>query len=387
MGGSRVTKALLGRSSVVTRRCLTTLVALLSMGALLLAAPAFSALPDKPKSGWAHDCTSGARLDRAHPHRVDYLIWCGTEIGRFAFSVHPAKGSRILGFAPILTPAGAGAFAPFRCRRHGEALRCEGRKRGPIVLRGWVALPPRTRCTELLTFRLPFEIYHGAPDGCSPHRWQPKFGFGYMKSFRHEFGLDPDLAGDAAAITQRIRGLVVAWRHGNPVARWTMQNLGLPLRPRDQRELDYRDTYIGHNAAALQRWVPGHAASTYAGYDVDHEHGGIFYIGFVGDQQAQIEAFEREAGAIAPDRIRPFPVQPTHSEGELGALEEKLSKDESLWTLINSLSIDTLANKVEVGTLHVVKVRQFLDERYGSDAPIEVVHAEPPVPLAFGRSS
>jgi hypothetical protein len=254
---------------------------------------------------------------------------------------------------------------------------CAGRVSGPVTLRGWIAAPRGTRCAAGLRARTAGLLYAAKPDGCpggAPERAPEDLG--YMRSFRRSFGLDPDLHGDRVAIDRRIRGLIRAWSRGEPVARVTTGELGLPLRARDDRELEFRDEYREQTASILEHWAPRHAAATFAGWDFDHEHGGIFYIGFTGDQDAQLAAFKARFDLIAPGRIRPFPIPPTHSERELIALEEEvlewfLTVEGDLFT---SLSTDILANKVEVGTLHVAKARRLLTERFGADAPIRVVH-------------
>jgi hypothetical protein len=210
-----------------------------------------------------------------------------------------------------------------------------------------------------------------------------------MFSFRKSFGLDLDLHGNRAAIGRRIHALIRAWSRGEPVARVTADELGLPLRPRDDRELEFRDEYIEQTAGILERWAPRHAAATYAGYDVDHEHGGIFYIGFVGDQDAQLAAFRARFDLIAPGRIEPFPVPPAHSERELLALEEEILE----WLVtqegdvFNSLSLNTLANVIEVGSLQVKKAHLLLVERFGADAPIRVVREGPAIPLSASATA
>jgi hypothetical protein len=75
---------------------------------------------------------------------------------------------------------------------------------------------------------------------------------GQIISSRAYYGLDRDLGGDHAAIIRRARGLLQAWRHGDPVARWSSQEevFGMPLRASEQVELEYRDTYREHFQAA-----------------------------------------------------------------------------------------------------------------------------------------
>jgi hypothetical protein len=202
---------------------------------------------------------------------------------------------------------------------------------------------------------------------------------GYMRSFRRTYGFDEDLEGDQTAIDRRIHGLVRAWRRGEPVPRVSAAQYGQPFRPVDQRRLEFRDELLERTASALERWVPRHAANTYAGYEIDDEHGAIFYVGFTGDQDAQLATFKRQMKLFAPEHIYPFPVQPLYSERALYKLEEEVFQpfDSPLARLINSLKVVTLLNKVEVGTEHVAKVKRLLSERFGPDAPFLVVFARP----------
>jgi hypothetical protein len=128
----------------------------------------------------------------------------------------------------------------------------------------------------------------------------------------------------------------------------------------------------------VQRWVDRHpqAAATFADYYVDTRAGGLIYIGFTVEQDAQVAALKRELNLLAPGRVRPFPFQPRHTTYELSTLSEILS-EESDWHLLSSIGVNTELNLVEVGTTHVAKVRALFKSRYGADAPIKVVF-EPP---------
>ena len=85
---------------------------------------------------------------------------------------------------------------------------------------------------------------------------------------------------------------------------------------------------------------------------------------------------------IAPDRFKPFPVTPTYTEAELEKIWFAFPPRKSpLWGLVNETSIDYLANKIEVGTEHVARVRRLIAAHYGPDAPFEVVFARPAVLL------
>lgn len=328
----------------------------------------------------ARDCVADTFVDTSHPEGVGFVVWCGTQSGKVRFTLKQRKEGYITSFSKRATAEGHGAGSAFRCHLQGETVKCVGRKQGPVTIRGWVTVAPGSRCDLSTMAETAESIYVGLPHGCpgtKPPR--PPRDMGYFRGFRRQFGLDPDLHGNRAAIDRRIRGLIRAWERGNPVARYTTSNLGLPLRPRDQTELDFRGDYLEQINKELDEWVPHHARDTYAGYDMDHEHGGIIYIGFVGDQEAQLEAFLGSFKPIAPGRIKPFPVPPRYSEVHLWRLAEEAWEPPTsrLGELINAISVDTLANVVTVGTEHVAVVRRLIAAKYGSDAPFRVEFAGP----------
>lgn len=360
------------------------LVVLLATGAIVaLVLPAAADSLGKGGSR-ARDCVAGeASLDRKSAIAIDFFVWCAVQSGEVRFDFSRPGGS-VAGFGRRIVPAGPGAGSAFRCRQQGQTVRCTGLVAGPVILEARIAAPANARCAAPLRVDTAAERYVSKPFGCpGVRRERPPRDLRYMRGFRRQFGLDPDLHGDRAAIDRRIHALVRAWIQGEPVARVTTDELGLPLRPQDDRELEFRDEYREQTASILEHWAPRHAAATFAGWDFDHEYGGIFYIGFTGDQDAQLAAFKARFDLIAPGRIRPFPIPPTHSERELISLEEEVF--EWLLTvkgdLFTSLSTNVLANKIEVGSLHVAKARSLLAERFGADAPIRVVREAPAIPL------
>lgn len=363
-----------------------------------LLAPCAPASPPSPastslvKSGeLARDCVGQAMLDGSHARAIRFIAWCSIQSGEARFSLRRARESRLRVSAPIASfsihpeTTGPGAGRRFHCRRQVETVSCSGKKSGPVVVRGRIVVPAGSRCAVPIRIRAAVATYQRVPMGCpGAHRERANFGMGYMRSFRREMGFDEDLKGDQAAIDRRIHGLVRAWRRGEPVARVFASWLGQPLRAADQRRLEFRDELLERTASALERWVPRHAANTYAGYEIDDEHGAIFYVGFTGDQDAQLATFKRQMKLFAPEHIRPFPVQPRYSERALYKLEGEIFQppfNSPLERLINSLSVLALPNKIEVGTQHVAKVKRLLAERFGADAPFLVVFARPGVLL------
>lgn len=342
------------------------------------ASSARSELMGKAADG-TRDCFGETFLEGGRPRAIGFVVWCGTQRGKASFTLQRQEHGRIAGFSRQPKVKGGGA-APFRCHQQGETVKCAGPKQGPVTVRGWIAVESGTRCAVSTRLETAGVISGGAPQGCPGVRPpRPPRDLGYMRGFRREFGLDPDLHGNRAAIDRRIHGLIRAWERGAPVARYTTVEIGMPLRPRDQRELDFRDEYLTQIYTELDRWVPKHAKATYAGYDMDHEHGGIIYIGFVGDQDAQLAAFLHSFKPIAPGRIKPFPVPPKYTEAHLERLAEQVWEPPAskLGELITSTGVNTLANKVEVGTEHVAEVERLIAEKYGPEAPFLVVFERP----------
>jgi hypothetical protein len=341
-------------------------------------------------NGRAADCTTEAKLSRERPSVVRYVVWCGVQSGRVTLRIRRPKGPPLLGFSRSAQAAGPGASGPLRCRsQSGGRVFCSGRKDGPVTFRGSLTVAAGTRCATLLSLNvwrwtgdtLDF------PTGCPKSYEEPERRLRQIIGERAWYGLDRDLEGDRAAIVRRAKGLLRAWRRGDPVARWTSEEeaFGMPLRAFEQVELEYRDTYRERFQDLVEDgdWIAKNAPDTYAGYEIVEAHGGIIYVGFTVEPEATLEKLKRLL--IAPERFKPFPVTPTYTEAELEEIWFDFpSRKSPLWNLVNMSSIDYLANKVEVGTEHVARVRRLITREYGPDAPFRVVFALPAVALSSG---
>jgi hypothetical protein len=351
-----------------------------------LPAGAQAAPPDStPDGGRTRDCTTEAKLSREGPSVVRYVVWCGVQSGRVTLRIRRPKGPALLGFSQTARASGPGASGPLRCHpQPGGRVFCSGRKDGPVTFRGSVSVASGTRCAAPL--HLNVWRWTGDsldfPTGCPKSYEEPERRLRQIIGDRAERGLDNDLDGDRAAIVRRAKSLLQAWRRGDPVARWTSEEeaFGMPLRAFEQAELEYRDVYREHFQDLVEEgdWVAKNAPSSYAGYQLDEAAGGIIYVGFTVEPEATLEKLKRRL--IAPDRFKPFPVTPTYTEKELEEIWFAFPARKSrLWGLVNSTGIDYLANKIEVGTEHVARVRRLIAEDYGPDAPFEVVFAQPVV--------
>jgi hypothetical protein len=200
-----------------------------------------------------------------------------------------------------------------------------------------------------------------------------------IATYRQKEGLDLDLAGHPGEVAARIRGLLAAWRDGEHWARRTASVWGVPLRKADLKLMRYRQEVLHTWIEQFEPWLARHpeAAATYAGYFGDAERGGWIYVGFTADQAKLVARMKRELHLVGARLINPFPFRPVHTEAELSALEGSITEDESLWKLMNSVSIDAQRNQVTVSTTKVVQLRTILARRYGLDAPIEVEYGGP----------
>ncbi len=316
---------------------------------------------------------------------MHYVVWCGVQSGKVSVRIGRPRSSGPVGFSHRAQVHGVGATGSLRCRTvSGEEVLCVGRKTGPATIRGTVTFSPGPPCETPV--RVGVRGWTGGsvstPIGCSNSYHERARSLGQIISERAYCGFDRDLDGNRRAIVRRAKRLQRAWRRGDPVARWTSMEevFRMPMRAREQAELEYRETYREHFQDLFEGWVAKHAAGTFAGYELDEEHGGLIYVGFTVEPEATLARLKRHL--IAPDRFRPFPTPPTHTERELEHLAETIwQQSKSLFRLINSTSVDVLANKVEVGTEHVARVKKLIAKRYGAGAPFEVVFARPAVPL------
>jgi len=255
-----------------------------------------------------------------------------------------------------------------------------------VTFRGSITVASATRCTTLISLNVWRWTGDSRdfPTGCPKAYGERPPRLRAIVSERASEGLDLDLDGNRKAILRRAKQLRAAWLRGEPVARWTAleEAWGMPLRPQDQVEMEYRETYREHFQDLIEEgdWVEKNAPSTYAGYELSFSEGGIIYVGFTAEQDAMLEKLKSRL--IAPERFKPFPVPPTHTEAEL---EETWSnfppRDSPLWGLVNSTHIDYLANKISVGTEHVARVKHLIATLYGPDAPFKVVFSHPAVLL------
>ena len=201
--------------------------------------------------------------------------------------------------------------------------------------------------------------------------------------FREEFGLDLDLKGNEIAIDERIFNLIGDWYNPNTppgeVARASDQRWGVPLRPVDVAELEYRESYIAQAASAIPAWAEAHAPSSYAGYYVSQREGGIIHVGFTSGQAALVGELKAQAGLIAPGRVQEFigtPSSSLHSLGTImGELSSKLQGRKDIVRILAKAAVNVKGNILEVTSTDPTTAKNFITEAFGSTAPIAVTLA------------
>jgi YD repeat-containing protein len=222
--------------------------------------------------------------------------------------------------------------------------------------------------------------YTPPPDPEAPLR--PTFS--ETKRFREDYGLDRDLnpVTDQQELNNRIYDLLGAW--GNPqtpegeVARASAEKWGVPLRPVDVAEMEYREWYMGVNLPLIEDWAETHRTNTYAGYFVDHKNGGPIRVGFTADQSAAVAELKQQVALVAIDRITPQGTPPTSSraslETTLASVEAQRGGDSALASVMLSIGVDEKSDAVEVTGTDVTLIEEHLRAALGSSAPIKVVY-------------
>jgi YD repeat-containing protein len=222
--------------------------------------------------------------------------------------------------------------------------------------------------------------------------------FGEIKEFRQEYGLDLDLnpVSQEQLLNDRIYDLLAAWanpqtREGE-VARYATSNWGVPMRPADVAEMEYRDWYLATNTPRIEEWAAAHHPSSYAGLHVDHASGGQIRVGFteaVSAQGAVTEMKQQLSGILlAPERISGYQSPVARSQLSLEQLLEDLTDhwtaDATLAANMTFAEIDSSVGGIRVGAIDPSAVQSALTARYGATAPI-LVEADPdPAELLAG---
>jgi YD repeat-containing protein len=219
----------------------------------------------------------------------------------------------------------------------------------------------------------------------------PKFK--EIQQFREEFGLDLNPPLEELELHDRIFDLLGAWHNpGTPlgeVARASWERWGVPLRPVDVAELEYREWFYNIDAERINRWVEETSPSTFAGYYLDHRAGGIMYIGFTANQAESLASLKASLSLVGGERLQVYPVTPTASYLSVQATSESvmngIESNSTLMAQIVSVSTTEAGRVVHVGTPNVAQVESTLHQMFGAGAPIEVEYETSDGELLGGR--
>ncbi|HET7454132.1 MAG TPA: 6-bladed beta-propeller [Solirubrobacterales bacterium] len=211
----------------------------------------------------------------------------------------------------------------------------------------------------------------------------PKFS--EIQKFREDYGLEVVFpVENERKLVERIYGLINAWHSpGTPageVARASWERWGVPLRPEDVAEMEYRESYMNRNIPLVEEWAQAHRPSTFAGYYMDHRSGGIMHVGFTSDQEGALAELKQQVSLEAADRLATYPVTPTAPRV---SLESLLSNVEALWDsdpalagTIVSTGVSEGANAVEVAGTDVSLIENHLKSALGQGAALKVVYED-----------
>ncbi len=203
--------------------------------------------------------------------------------------------------------------------------------------------------------------------------------FHEIAQFREDYGLEVVFpVANETELNERIFDLIKAWHEPSTplgeVARASWERWGVPLRPADVAELDYREWFYNVNAEKIDHWVEATSPGSYAGYYMDHPAGGVMHIGFIDDQEEELESLKTSLSLEAWARLQVYPTTPTASylsvrataESVLGAIES----NPTLANLVVSVEDDEAGKATRVGTPNVAQVESILDQMLGANAPV-----------------
>jgi YD repeat-containing protein len=202
-----------------------------------------------------------------------------------------------------------------------------------------------------------------------------------IKKFREEYGLEVIFpVANEIELNERIFNLIGAWHNpsspAGEVARASWERWGVPLRPVDVAELEYREWYVEVNGPRIRAWGEANHPNSYAGYWVDHRAGGLIRVGFTSDQASKVAALAQSGGLAAVDRLRPYESTPAFAFSELISLQLAIGVQDagqgSLVGQIHRVGLDPRSNMVTVGASNVGGVEADLKSHYGGSAPISV---------------
>jgi tripartite motif-containing protein 71 len=218
--------------------------------------------------------------------------------------------------------------------------------------------------------------------------------FEEIAEFREEYGLEIVFpVKNETELAERINNLIGYWHNPNTplgaVARASWERWGIPLRPEDAAELEYREWFYNLNAERIDQWVEAANPSSYAGYYIDHRAGGFMRIGFLANQAEELASLETSLSLVGGNRLSVYPTPPTVSYLEVRATAQSVlgavESNSTLADLVVSVEDDEAGKATRVGTPHVAQVEGILDQMLGANAPVAVEYEAGGGALLAGR--
>ena len=228
--------------------------------------------------------------------------------------------------------------------------------------RFWVNIPPP-----------PPPLANGTPV-------EPKFRD--IKKFREEYGLEVVFpVKSEIELNERIFNLINAWNEPNTpageVARASTDRWGVPLRPQDVAELEYRERYLAHNGPLIAQWGESEYPTTYAGYYMDHRAGGKIRVGFTENMPSRVADLQAQPDLEAVDRLSAFPTEPAWAlmdlHGSAGDFRQAVASHPEITSLLTTTGVDVKTNQLRVGATDTGAVGSFISEHLGAASSIAVV--------------
>lgn len=215
--------------------------------------------------------------------------------------------------------------------------------------------------------------------------------------FREEYGLDLDLnpISDELELHERVLE-TIGWWH-NPqtplgeVARASWERWGVPLRPSDVAELEYREAFAEQDLPLIQTWAKEHAWSSYGGDYMDERAGGLLRVGFTERQAELLAQMKQELGGqlAATDRIVGFTTPPAYTVGSVeatsGSINAYWASHPSMGENITGAAFNSATNKVRVEATNVAQAESEIASITGSLSRVEFVYEPEKVEPLDGR--
>jgi YD repeat-containing protein len=203
--------------------------------------------------------------------------------------------------------------------------------------------------------------------------------------FREEMGLDLDLDPvlNELELHERVIETLGAWHNPQTplgeIAYAAYERWGVPLRPADVAELEYREAYVAYDGPLIEAWAEAHALNTFAGYYVDNRAGGIVQVGFTENAAGLLAQMKAEVPLAAVARIAsytaPHALSRVSLEGSVETISAAWSSNSELNSQMTELTFNTRTNTIEVGAENVARVQEILTGIVGAGVPVSVQFA------------